>query len=311
MRFLYKICRLLLLCFYFPSLFLTRKYPKYRDRLKLYRYELRRRFFAGRADSFKLQILEGIEGESFKMLLRSPGKIEDQLIALRKFENHITAIMPRFMLPGTAFLDIGANIGFHTFNVLAHHPDAEAYCFEPNPEIKYELDRNVRLNNWQTRITTTPLALSDAAGEFDFFIMPQAEKNRGMSSLIAEAVDSRFKKIRVKAEPFDVFWNKLKDPKKRVSLVKIDTQGNEEGVLRGMLGLIESDRPTLFLEFETHLVKDKARLWELYRSFEKTYAYDFFIIDKSGFGLTAISFETLPIKDYSIDIIGIQGLRST
>ncbi|MBY0518592.1 MAG: hypothetical protein K2P81_16905, partial [Bacteriovoracaceae bacterium] len=86
-----------------------------------------------------------------------------------------------------------------------------------------------------------------------------------------------------------------------------DTQGYEESVIRGMLYMIERDRPTLFLEFETHLVKDKTKLWDLYRTLERNFSYKFFIIDKSGFGLDAISFETLPLKDYSIDLLGVQG----
>ncbi|MBY0518096.1 MAG: FkbM family methyltransferase [Bacteriovoracaceae bacterium] len=132
------------------------------------------------------------------MFLRTPGKIEDQIIALGKFENHITQIMPQFIKPDTVFLDVGANIGFHSLNVLAHEPSAEAYCFEPNPEIKNELDRNIRLNDFQNRVFTQSIALSDIEGEFDFYVMPQSEMNRGTSSLIPEAVNSKFLKIKLK-----------------------------------------------------------------------------------------------------------------
>jgi FkbM family methyltransferase len=307
LRLLYYVCRLLLLVFYYPAILFTKKFPKYWDRLRLYRYELQKKCLVGDKEFYKLHNFSNDLNIHFKMFCRIPGKIEDQLIALNKFENHITSIMPKFASPNTVFLDIGANIGFHTFNVLAHNPLVEAYCFEPNPEIKHELDRNVRINNLEDRIFTQSVALSDNEGEFDFFVMPKGEKNRGTSSLIPEAVNSKFEKIRVKAQPFDQFWNHGSTVNKRVSLIKIDTQGNEESVLRGMMKTIETDRPTLFLEFETHLVKDKSKLWELYKTLEKNYKYNFFIIDKSGFGLEAISFETLPLKDYSIDILGLQG----
>jgi FkbM family methyltransferase len=300
---------MMLLGFYWPAIKLTKKFPKYWDRLRLYKYELKRTKIFGAKEFFKLHTYKCVSQRTFKMFLRSPGKIEDQIIGLGKFENHITQIMLQFIQPNSIFLDVGANIGFHTLNVLAHEYTAEAYCFEPNPEIKYELDRNVRMNNYQDRIFTQSIALSDAEGEFDFYVMPPSEMNRGTSSLIPEAVNSKFLKIRVKAEPFDQFWAKQANSNKHISLIKIDTQGNEESVIRGMLKMIEKDRPTLFLEFETHLVKDKTKLWDLYKSLEKNYHYNFFIIDKSGYGLEAISFETLPLKNYSIDILGVQGLQ--
>ncbi len=303
-RILYHMGRLLLISLYFPMLILSKKWPKYRARLLIYKYHLQCKAYQASDPFFRLaQIKSG--SCHFKMLLQSPGKIEDQLIAVGSFENHISTLMPHLVTENTVVIDVGANIGFHTLNILSNHPTVSAHCFEPHPEIFQELNRNVNLNGFTSRVVISPLALSDKSGEVDFFAVPKQEKNRGMSSLEEGATGVGFTKKKVQTCTFDSYWghHRHKDP--RIGLIKIDTQGHEGPVLRGMLGSIREHRPVLFLEFETDLVPDKAALWALYCELETTYGYCFFIINKNGFGLDPLSFSNQQLQNFSVDLLGL------
>ena len=139
--------------------------------------------------------------------------------------------------PGSTFVDVGANHGY--FTVLAARlvgPSGRVIAFEPNPPVFAQLREHLTRNSL-TNVTPEPLALSDTGGSLTFFVST-CLTNSGLSSSVPEesafergALDSN-RTIQVSATTFDE-WSRTRDVG-RIDLMKIDVEGAEPSVLRGM-----------------------------------------------------------------------------
>jgi FkbM family methyltransferase len=139
--------------------------------------------------------------------------------------------------PGATFVDVGANHGY--FTVLAARlvgPSGRVIAFEPNPPVFAQLREHLTRNSL-TNVTPEPLALSDTAGSLTFFVST-CPTNSGLSSSVPQ--DGAFERggldsnrtIQVSATTFDD-WSRTHDVG-RIDLMKIDVEGAEPSVLRGM-----------------------------------------------------------------------------
>ncbi|MGH9164511.1 MAG: hypothetical protein ACRDZW_03220, partial [Acidimicrobiales bacterium] len=66
----------------------------------------------------------------------------------------------RAPVPGSAFVDVGANIGTSTVDALLHFGFGRAVCVEPDAANLRLLRLNVTLNGLEDRVEILPLALS-------------------------------------------------------------------------------------------------------------------------------------------------------
>lgn len=241
---------------------------------------------------------------SFKMLLRCPGKLEDQIAATGAFESHLMKLIPQFVKPDTVFLDIGANIGLHSLNVAAQVPSAKTLAFEPHPQIRSELNRNIEINKFEKKITAEPVAFGDHSGQIDFHVhSDQNFHNRGLSSANPEAVQAKdFTAIQVEMVTLDEYvQSKLSEQK--ISAIKIDTQGLEEAVLRGAKNTLKKHKPILFLELESEITKDRNQLFKFYTDLFSELNIDAYIIPKYQDGLVPLDFNNYRDRDIAEDVV--------
>ena len=145
--------------------------------------------------------------------------------------------------PGDWVIDVGANVGHYTkrFSELVG-PGGRVIAFEPVPETFALLSSNVQLYRFMN-VTSINTALLDKCEVLSMHI-PNFEtglKNFCRAHLIA--VDSGLPNLRVLATRLD----SLEIPGK-VTLVKIDAEGHELAVIRGMVELLRRDHPTLIVE---------------------------------------------------------------
>ena len=145
---------------------------------------------------------------------------------------------------GAASADIGAHIGYFTRLMgKAVGPNGHVFAFESSPENFSLLKHNVgraRLHN----ATCSQLAVADRVGSETLYISPGHSNH----SLVAGYTDSR-ETVEVAATTFDAFLHTAKAP--MLALVKIDAEGAEPRILRGMRGAI-SDNPDLVLVIEVN-----------------------------------------------------------
>lgn len=137
---------------------------------------------------------------------------------------------------GMTCVDIGANIGYMTL-LMANklRGTGHVYSFEPDPYTYEQLKHNVEINNLRN-VELSKCAVSDRMGQQTFYINPDA---RYLNSLY----DTASSKIDVTTVTLDDYF------KDRVDVIKIDTQGADELVLKGAEKTVKRWHPKIFLEY--------------------------------------------------------------
>ncbi len=130
-----------------------------------------------------------------------------------------------FKEKGNIFLDIGAHIG--KYSILYNDYFRKIYSFEPEPNNFLQLEENIKLNNLENKIVALNLAVADKNNFLDLFISPYSVTH----SLIKKETD---KKIRVKCISLDYFIKKNNINTADISLIKIDVEGAEDLVIKGL-----------------------------------------------------------------------------
>jgi FkbM family methyltransferase len=156
---------------------------------------------------------------------------------------------------GKVIYDIGAHIGYHTFN-FAHRVGLEGrvFSFEPHPlhleRIKVNLSRNTDL---AVRVTLMPVAISNNAGYLEFFCTESVEGGGSSASFIEGASTpfpksnySQYRAIEVEAARLDdlVSDGRCLPP----DLIKIDVEGAESLVIEGALDTLRKYKPIILME---------------------------------------------------------------
>ena len=163
------------------------------------------------------------------------------LVATSGWEPGETALLGARIKPAMTVLDIGAHVGY--FTCLAARlagPRGLVVALEPNPRNFDLLTANVWRNGF-TNVVCFPWAAGTENGFADLFISPT---NGGDHRLFP--LDEPREAVRVRVATLDAV-EALRPP---VDIVKIDVQGAEEGVMRGMQSLLSASPDVLVtLEF--------------------------------------------------------------
>ena len=161
------------------------------------------------------------------------------------WEANVTLALARAVKPGSWCLDVGANHGYYTL-VLAGGtgPGGHVTAIEPNPRSIELMRRTLEVNGFLGYVDIVSNAVTDKPGdEVSFYIPP----HRGMNALIVEAgaADPAGATIQATTETIDG----LTQGWPRVDVVKIDVEGAEEAVWRGMQRVLtENPEITVVLE---------------------------------------------------------------
>ena len=131
----------------------------------------------------------------------------------------------------TLFVDVGANIGFYSlYSATKISPHGKVYAFEPSPSTFQILQENIELNQHENAIQLHCSAVSDHQGEILFL---NSALNPESSRVVETAeIDNKTELIRIPCIDLDSFFDNLNSPP--IKLVKIDVEGHELSVLRGM-----------------------------------------------------------------------------
>jgi FkbM family methyltransferase len=149
---------------------------------------------------------------------------------------------------GQTFLDVGANIGYYT--VLAGMcvgQQGQVLSFEPERENFALLQANIALNCLEN-VKPVQAALAAQQGEGTIYLNTS---NYGDHQIYDDASGRKAYPVRLLngAEYLDSGESGISCD--RVDFIKVDTQGAEYGVLRGLTPLIEASLPelTMIVEF--------------------------------------------------------------
>jgi FkbM family methyltransferase len=159
----------------------------------------------------------------------------------------------KYLRAGTNFLDIGSNVGF--YSILAARIvglDGSVCSIEPVPRNVGYLRRHIALNRL-SNVIILEIAICDVTGEALF--NDSAEpcmcclQNEGNRIVCTDTIDNLVTSGRIRIP----------------DVIKIDVEGAEARVLRGMALVIEQIRPTIFIA--THGVNEHQEVLKMLRLF--------------------------------------------
>ncbi|MEI2732904.1 MAG: FkbM family methyltransferase [Dermatophilaceae bacterium] len=148
-------------------------------------------------------------------------------------------VLERLLSPGDTYVDVGANVGIHVLAASAAvGPRGLVVAIEPFPRTYELLIETVWLGGYRTRVEAHRCAVADAPGQSELFLGPSS----GEHSLIAHAHGGESVAV-----PLRTLDDIVGD--RPVTVVKIDAEGGELGVLRGASKLLAAN-PGLALVVE-------------------------------------------------------------
>ncbi|GAB3927732.1 FkbM family methyltransferase [Mucilaginibacter myungsuensis] len=197
---------------------------------------------------FKTNFKDGIvwlRHEDIAIHTSADNYIEHMVLTTGTYEDEINKLIRVSLKPGFAALDIGANIGLQSIRMSQScGADGKVYSFEPLQHIHQKFSRNIALNNCQN-IQLFPFALSDSDGETTVNIDEQTW-NQGAFSLNQESNGKSQQTITIKAGDTLSEIAALQ----RLDLIKIDVEGYEFQVLRGLKDTLRKHRPRIIFEYD-------------------------------------------------------------
>lgn len=166
------------------------------------------------------------------------------------------------------FVDVGANIGLFTVTAARLNPRVRVFAFEPNPTSYGLLQENIELNGL-TNVDAAQAAVGETRGRASLDI---SSPHAGCHSILSSGT----RRMEVPVICLDDFFA---EKKLFPSLIKVDVEGYEPRVLRGMKSIPREHEFQIILEFNPeHLARGgqdpAAFLDELVSMFDSIYCLD-------------------------------------
>ncbi len=160
-------------------------------------------------------------------------------------------------------LDVGTNTGVHLISCAAL-ADA-SYGFEPWEPVRNKAVGNVLRNNL-SQVRIFDFGLSDVNAELPFF--PPSNNNFGAGTFAAD--DEKAFSLRLRVRRGDEV---MEAEGIAPSLIKIDTEGFDHRVLKGLSQSVEQHRPAIILEMSTETRREFPDEATLKAGFPKDYTF--------------------------------------
>ncbi len=219
--------------------------------------------------------------------------VTPHLLVDGNWEPEITQVFRRFVNDKTTVFDVGANLGFFGLVAGASNPQS-IHFFEPNPELTPLIGSSIAINGLSSRTRINTVAIGDKKEELKLHLVGNYI---GSSSLLdiptvetANIAGQEIDTDRSFTVPVVTLDQYCKDNGiKKVDLVKIDVEGFEPQVYKGMAKTIKANKDiTLFLEFSGPLYKNPEAFYNsIAKDFKNIYSID---SDNGG--------ELIKIKNY-------------
>ena len=163
------------------------------------------------------------------------------------WEMALTQFMARHVRAGMTVLDIGANFGYYSV-LLSDLVSAEGrcVCVEANPVVAKRLQDSLAINGFSGRTQVAACAAGDGSvPTIRFFIPHQEPKNAHVMGPHDSFDPNLGSAIEVPCRSIDSICADMA----QVDFMKIDAEGAEQLILRGMSALLQRCKPDIILEF--------------------------------------------------------------
>ena len=145
--------------------------------------------------------------------------------------------------PGMRAVDVGANIGMYTVLMAGWvGTTGRVLAYEPSPDVLDFLRANVALNWASDRVTVRGVGVSSTPGQVTLYVTERFMANSSLrkpgEAYFADFPMDTVREVEVEVVTLDQDAESFG----HIDLVKIDVEGAECSVLKGMASLLESGR---------------------------------------------------------------------
>lgn len=186
-----------------------------------------------------------LDNEDIAIYTSADNYIENSILTTGTYESEIHKIISFSLKPGEVALDIGCNLGLQSLRMSKIvGASGKIISFEPLDYLRKKSKRNFHLNN-ANNINLLPYALSDKEDTLEITI-DENIFNQGTFSLLQQPTGNSKQVIPIK------IGDDLEEIKSltTLSLVKIDVEGFEFNVLKGLESTLERFRPRIIFEYD-------------------------------------------------------------
>lgn len=185
-------------------------------------------------------------GRGVLVIDRADASVSVQIRADGHYEPYLMAVLDDLLRPGDVFVDVGANVGFHTVRgALSVGAEGRVVAVETNPENARLLALSIAENRFE-HVDLWPFALGAGLGHAHFGV--HIGSNGGFAPDDAAAVASGRGTV-VPVVPLDALGLG------RLDVLKIDVEGAESMVVEGALATIERCRPAIVMELSCEMTR--------------------------------------------------------
>lgn len=155
------------------------------------------------------------------------------------WEPHVREIIAWSMKTGGGYIDVGANVGFHTIYAAGLAGEfGKIICAEPNSRVFRILKDNLDINGFLGRSSLYQMAVSNYCGTGT---MKLYEGHSGGSGLgITAEFGRQYTEEEVEIDTLDSIIKKSNVSPGQIDVLKIDVEGFELSVLEGGTGILEN-----------------------------------------------------------------------
>ena len=163
-----------------------------------------------------------------------------------------TSIFEKIISKVNGFVDIGSNGGLYSLIAAKKSENIKILAFDPSNAANYFVNENIRINGFSDKITFFKYAMSDKTETLNFFEVknrkyPYLKYNLGGSSSLINH-PKLFNQISVQAYSFDNFLAENPEYNFEIDFIKIDAEGAEPNIIKGMKATIEKYKPIIVCE---------------------------------------------------------------
>ena len=196
-------------------------------------------------------LVKTVQGSKMKLDLNDKGISKDLAVDGTR-EPESTNAIQNFIREGDVVVDIGANLGYYALlESRIVGGSGIVYAIEPSPDNIDALKENIKLNGY-TNIECFTIGIGDKEEIAKMFMSPHSNLN----SLVIQKNKKTIGNIDIQITTLDNFLKGKKQP----DFIRMDVEGYEYNIIKGMKGLLNSKKPLkIFMELHPHIMeKDKT-----------------------------------------------------
>ena len=232
------------------------------------------------SDSVKKKLHNGIvwlKNEDIAIHSTVDNFIECAILSTGTYEDDINKLIRISLNAGENAIDIGGNIGLQSIRMAkCTGMQGKIYAFEPLAHLQEKFRKNIQLNKVDN-VSLFPYALSDEEGELEFTVNKNSW-NQGTFSLshTGDGVEKQLVSIKI-ADNIPEIQNL-----ESLALIKIDVEGFEFQVIKGLKQTIQKYRPRLIFEYDENYWKKTGQSMEECYAFLKACNYTVYQVTPFG-----------------------------